>query len=246
MSRHPGRHRSAAHGRYRGRHSAPPRRRVPLGAASALALVLVTGAGASASAHQHTVPGLTGRGEELHDAERRLQNDEGELSLRRAAATAALAAARGRIDAGVRASRAQARADAERERAQRWVRPLPRWQITSAFGPRWGTTHQGLDVAAPAGTPLRAMSRGTVIKAAWEGTFGQKVEIQYWNGQVSWYAHLSRLDVRAGQSVRAGQIVGAVGNTGRSFGPHLHLEIHPGRIDRPMPPLPWLRERGLA
>jgi murein DD-endopeptidase MepM/ murein hydrolase activator NlpD len=76
-------------------------------------------------------------------------------------------------------------------------------------------------------------------------SFGNKVEIRYWDGTVSWYGHLSRIDVRAGESVGPGDVVGAVGNTGHSFGAHLHLEIHPSGGDNPVDPAPWLRHRGI-
>ncbi len=164
---------------------------------------------------------------------------------------AAAAAARAKKEAAAKAARkkaaqaaARAREKAKRE-AKRWVRPITRWNITSRYGPRWGKTHDGLDVGAPTGTPLYAMSRGTVILADSVFSFGKKVEIRYWNGTVSWYGHLSRIDVREGQAVVPGQVVGAVGNTGHSFGSHLHLEIHPSGGDNPVNPYPWLQRKGL-
>jgi murein DD-endopeptidase MepM/ murein hydrolase activator NlpD len=89
------------------------------------------------------------------------------------------------------------------------------------------------------------MSRGTVILAGTVAGLGNKVEIRYWDGTVSWYGHLSRIDVRKGQTVVPGQRVGAVGNTGNSFGSHLHLEIHPTGGDDPVDPYPWLQRKGL-
>ena len=172
-------------------------------------------------------------------------------AAREAKRTAAVAAARAQKEAAATAARtkaaeARARAAAKRQRdARRWTRPIGRWNITSGYGPRWGRTHDGLDVGAPTGTPLHAMSRGTVIMAGAVAGLGNKVEIRYWDGTVSWYGHLSRIDVRRGQTVVPGQLVGAVGNTGNSFGSHLHLEIHPTGGDDPVDPYPWLKRMGL-
>ena len=172
-------------------------------------------------------------------------------AAREAKRTAAVAAARAQKEAAATAARrkaaeARARAAAKRLRHERrWTRPIGRWNITSGYGPRWGRTHDGLDVGAPTGTPLHAMSRGTVILAGTVAGLGNKVEIRYWDGTVSWYGHLSRIDVRRGQTVVPGQRVGAVGNTGNSFGSHLHLEIHPTGGDDPVDPYPWLQRKGL-
>ncbi len=89
------------------------------------------------------------------------------------------------------------------------------------------------------------MSKGTVIMADYVFSFGNKVEIRYWDGTVSWYGHMSRISVFEGQTVMPGQFVGTVGNTGHSFGSHLHLEIHPSGGDNPIDPYPWLRDKGL-
>ena len=154
------------------------------------------------------------------------------------AAQAKKAAARAKKAAAAR------KAKAERE-AKRWVKAIRNGRITSDFGPRWGRTHDGLDIGAPMGTPLYAMSTGTVIFSDEVFSFGNKVEIRYWDGTVSWYGHLSRRDVRAGDTVRPGDRVGLVGSTGHSFGPHLHIEIHPTGGDNPIDPYPWLARRGL-
>lgn len=177
-----------------------------------------------------------------------------ELALRRQDAAMMSAAVQGRTEAAAKAARAAkrkaaaaaaARAKAERE-GKKWVRPIKVWNITSDYGPRWGKTHDGLDVGAPTGTPLYAMSRGKVIRSSYDSSFGNKVEIQYWNGDVSWYAHMSKRLVREGDTVMPGDVVGLVGNTGYSFGSHMHVEIHPGAgVDDPRNPYPWLRERDL-
>ena len=76
------------------------------------------------------------------------------------------------------------------------MRAIRSGTLTSGFGPRWGKTHDGLDVGAPTGTPLYAMSGGTVILSDNVFSFGNKVEIRYWDGTVSWYGHMSRRDVQ--------------------------------------------------
>jgi murein DD-endopeptidase MepM/ murein hydrolase activator NlpD len=126
-----------------------------------------------------------------------------------------------------------------------WAPPIgPGFALTSGFGMRWGSMHPGQDFAIPVGTPVKAMSSGTVIFAGWSGGYGNKVEIQYWDGTVSWYAHNSRLMVKTGQAVSPGQVVSLSGNTGHSTGPHLHLEVHPAG-GSPVPPVTWLKNTGI-
>ncbi|HAI21040.1 MAG TPA: peptidase M23 [Clostridiales bacterium UBA8153] len=103
-------------------------------------------------------------------------------------------------------------------------------RITSDFGWRSLGWHNGVDIAAPIGTPIRAAGRGVVVFAAARGGYGRLIVIDH--GQqgstnlATAYAHLSRFAVRVGQSVEAGEVIGYVGNTGRSTGPHLHFEVH--------------------
>lgn len=126
-----------------------------------------------------------------------------------------------------------------------WILPLKTYTISSRFGPRWGTTHAGLDLAAPTGTPVMAMSSGTVTLAGWQGGYGNKIEITYWDGTVSHYGHLDRIDVKVGQKVMVGDVVGAVGSTGNSTGPHLHLEVHTDKAAPSKDPEPWLALHGI-
>ena len=97
--------------------------------------------------------------------------------------------------------------------------------VTSRFGSRWGSTHTGIDVGAPTGTPIKAAAGGTVIFSGWKGTLGKLVVISHGNGVQTYYAHCSSLLVSSGQTVSAGQLIAKIGNTGRSTGPHLHFEI---------------------
>lgn len=103
--------------------------------------------------------------------------------------------------------------------------------ITSRFGHREspggiGTTnHLGLDIGMPTGTIIRACESGTVTAAGWGGGHGKRVIIDHGEGIVTLYAHMSRIHATKGQKVQRGQVIGEVGSTGNSTGPHLHLEV---------------------
>jgi len=98
--------------------------------------------------------------------------------------------------------------------------------LTSEFGPRWGSWHNGIDIAAPTGTPVLAVDSGMVVELGWMGNYGYAIKIDHGGGRmVSLYAHLSDFNVSVGQTVNRGDVIGYVGNTGYSTGPHLHLEI---------------------
>ncbi|MEM9207433.1 MAG: M23 family metallopeptidase, partial [Pseudomonadota bacterium] len=88
--------------------------------------------------------------------------------------------------------------------------------------------HSGLDFATPTGTRILATGSGRVARAGWMGGYGRMVEINHGNGLSTRYAHLSRISVKSGQRVTAGDVIGRAGSTGRSTGPHLHYET---RID---------------
>lgn len=98
-------------------------------------------------------------------------------------------------------------------------------RISSRFGPRWGRMHQGLDIAVPTGTPVRAAAAGTVTYAGAMGGYGNIVIIDHGNRVETRYAHNSRIVVRVGQRVKRGEVIAYSGNTGNSTGPHLHFEI---------------------
>ena len=106
-----------------------------------------------------------------------------------------------------------------------------RGYVSSLFGMRIDpftglpTLHAGIDYSANIGARVSCTADGVVIFAGPDGAYGKHVKVDHGNGIVSQYAHLSRLDVKVGDKVKRGQVVGAVGNTGRSTGPHLHYEI---------------------
>lgn len=101
----------------------------------------------------------------------------------------------------------------------------PAGTITSAFGQRWGRFHEGVDIAGNYGDPIPAAGIGQVTRAFWYGSYGNFVEIKHPDGKVTRYAHMSKIQVKAGQTVKKGQTIGLVGSTGRSTGPHIHFEI---------------------
>lgn len=125
--------------------------------------------------------------------------------------------------------------------AQSWRLPIKSYALSSGFGWRWGALHAGEDFAIPNGTDLASMSTGTVTFAGQDSGYGNLVKLRYWDGTVSYYAHMSSISVTEGDDLEPGQIVGQSGNTGHSTGPHLHLEIHPDGGDA-VNPLPWLAD----
>lgn len=99
--------------------------------------------------------------------------------------------------------------------------------ITSWFGPRWGSFHYALDIAASTGTPVLAADSGMVVYRGWDGNYGMVIHLDHGGGDlVTWYAHLSGYAVKQGDTVEKGQVIGYVGDTGFSTGPHLHYEVH--------------------
>ena len=110
--------------------------------------------------------------------------------------------------------------------------------VTSPFGYRWGRLHAGIDIGVPYGTPIHAAASGTVVLAGWNGGYGNYTCIDHGGGMATCYAHQSSYAVSSGAQVSHGQVIGYVGNTGHSFGAHLHFEV---RINgTPVDPLGYL------
>ena len=110
--------------------------------------------------------------------------------------------------------------------------------VTSPFGYRWGRLHAGIDIGVPYGTPIHAAASGTVVLAGWTGGYGNYTCIDHGGGLATCYAHQSSYAVSSGTVVSQGQVIGYVGNTGHSFGAHLHFEV---RINgNPVDPLGYL------
>lgn len=110
--------------------------------------------------------------------------------------------------------------------------------LVSPFGMRWGRLHAGIDIAAPAGTPIAAAASGTVSYAGSMSGYGLVVVIQHANGLATAYAHDSSIAVSAGQSVSQGETIASVGCTGRCFGDHVHFEVRAG--GSPVDPIGYL------
>jgi murein DD-endopeptidase MepM/ murein hydrolase activator NlpD len=109
------------------------------------------------------------------------------------------------------------------------------WRTISVAGNRF---HGGIDIAAPTGTPVRATRGGVVTRAGWVGAYGFLVVVDHGAGWETRYAHLSRIDVVVGQRLAQAAVVGLVGSTGASTGPHLHFEVR--REGQALDPLAFL------
>jgi murein DD-endopeptidase MepM/ murein hydrolase activator NlpD len=96
---------------------------------------------------------------------------------------------------------------------------------TNPFGGRGGEFHDGVDIAAPYGTAIRATADGKVTQSGWNGSYGIAVTVYHRDGIETLYGHMSRTAVRFGATVKKGQVIGYEGNTGRSSGAHLHYEV---------------------
>lgn len=107
----------------------------------------------------------------------------------------------------------------------KFLKPVQNAFITSPFGFRWGRPHQGIDMAAPVGTPIVSAENGKVVFSGWKQGYGQFVAVDHGQGFETHYAHCSKVLVKVGQTVKKGQLIAKVGNTGRSTGPHLHFEV---------------------
>lgn len=117
--------------------------------------------------------------------------------------------------------------------------------LTSGYGARWGTTHYGLDIANEIGTPVYAVTDGTVLESGPASGFGQWVRVQQDDGTIGVFGHVDQSFVTAGQQVKAGEQIATVGNEGQSTGPHLHYEVWDqsgAKID----PQVWLNNRGVS
>lgn len=106
------------------------------------------------------------------------------------------------------------------------------------FGGRAYEFHAGMDIDGERGDPIVAPANGTILSASYKGGYGNMVEIDHGNGLVTRYAHMSKLEGTAGDTVQRGQVIGYVGSTGRSTGPHLHYELRLN--DKPINPRHFL------
>ena len=165
------------------------------------------------------------------DSQREALEDAAEEELQ--AAAEAQAQARNAALAQLAAS---AEKHADRIAANAWTLPIApgAYRLTAGFGQSsglWAHTHTGLDFAAPSGTPIMSVASGVVTSTEYAGAYGNRTIITLEDGTEIWYCHQTSFQVSQGDTVRSGQVIGTVGSTGNSTGPHLHLEVRPGAGD---------------
>lgn len=131
--------------------------------------------------------------------------------------------------------------------ANRWHTPVRGYRITATFGLSsylWSTVHTGLDFAGPYGSPLMAVANGTITEVGSAGAYGTRTILTLEDGTEIWYCHQSAVKVSVGQKVIGGQVIGNLGNSGNSTGPHLHLEVRPAGGD-PVDPYSTFIQHGM-
>ncbi|MFI6584682.1 M23 family metallopeptidase [Embleya sp. NPDC050493] len=215
----------------------------------------LAGRGADVAARSQERPALDAAREAAREAERQAAADasaRAEAEQAREAERAEQAEAEQAEQAEAeRVREAERQAEAERVAAERaasgWVVPTSGYTLTGRFGnsgARWAHTHTGLDFAARSGTPIKAAAAGKIASAGTAGAFGNRIVITHPDGTQTWYCHQSRFAKTSG-SVTAGEVIGYVGTTGNSTGPHLHFEVHP-KGGAAVDPNKWLTGKGVA
>jgi murein DD-endopeptidase MepM/ murein hydrolase activator NlpD len=132
--------------------------------------------------------------------------------------------------------------------AVRVVLPMASYDLSAGFGltgPLWEAEHGGQDFSAGAGEPLVAVAGGVVAEVAYAGPYGLRTILELPDGTEVWYCHQTDVTVALGQQVDVADVIGSVGSTGNSTGPHLHLEVRPAG-GSPVDPMDWLRAAGLT
>lgn len=153
--------------------------------------------------------------------------------------------------AAYRATLAEMRADAAKQAAKikenKWVLPMASYELTATFGEYglWANYHTGLDFNGETGDAIMSVANGTVTFAGWDGPYGYITKVTLDDGTETWYAHQSAIYVSAGDRVRGGETIGAVGATGNVTGSHLHLEVRPGGGE-PVDPFQAFVDRGIV
>jgi hypothetical protein len=140
----------------------------------------------------------------------------------------------------------QAEAQAAKIALNQWVLPVDDYNLTAEFGDwgLWASYHTGLDFSADYGAPIKAMANGVITEVGYDGSYGNKVVITLDDGTELWFCHMSEYAATSGQEVRAGEVIGYIGNTGNTTGPHLHVEVRPGAGD-PVDPYAAMLVHGL-
>lgn len=133
--------------------------------------------------------------------------------------------------------------------ANQWGLPIDAgvYHLTGRFNQvsgLWATVHTGLDFACPTGTPIHAVAGGVITEVGWAGAYGNRTVETLPDGTELWYAHQSRFGATVGEKVTEGEVIGYVGATGNTTGPHVHLEVRPGAGD-PVDPDTALKAHGI-
>ena len=147
------------------------------------------------------------------------------------------------LDKAIQHSDEVARLD-EAARAPLFTKPAE-GAFTSGFGMRWGSMHNGVDIANSLGTPIRAVAAGTVIDSGPAQGYGNWIRIRHEDGSISVYGHMQSLYVAVGEVVQPGQLIAGMGSEGFSTGSHVHFEIWPDGVT-PIDPASWLAARGIT
>ncbi len=141
---------------------------------------------------------------------------------------------------------------ADEMRSDQWVLPLAGYSMSASYGASgylWSSGyHTGQDFSAAEGTPIVAVAPGVITQAGYDAAAswaGNLTVLELENGDEIWYAHQSSVTVSSGDTVTPGEVIGYVGSTGNSTGPHLHLEVHPDGGD-PIDPVSVLEEHGVS
>ncbi|GAA1507668.1 M23 family metallopeptidase [Streptomyces albidochromogenes] len=177
----------------------------------------------------------------------------------KAAASAKKAATDAKKAADLKKAAAKAKAaDAKKAKAKKaasWQKPVKHYSLSATYGKgggMWASKHSGQDFAVPVGTPVDAVHGGTVVKAGPNGggdgpAYGNAIVIKHSNGTYSQYAHLSKIQVTPGETVKTGERIALSGNTGNSSGPHLHFEIRTTpNYGTAINPVSFLRAEGVS
>jgi murein DD-endopeptidase MepM/ murein hydrolase activator NlpD len=163
------------------------------------------------------------------DSERQALQDAASAKLKQAAEEQAA-----QRNAALKSLGRAAEARAGQIAKNQWHLPTTGYHLTARFGMAgglWSSNHTGLDFAAPTGTPIFAVANGVITETGWAGAYGNRTIETLTDGTELYYAHQSAIGVKPGEIVTGGQVIGAVGSTGNTTGPHVHLEVRPGGGD---------------
>ena len=173
---------------------------------------------------------LTGRGQ---DVSRDSQRDALAEAVNSDLVAEAEAQAKQR-DATLAQFAKKAEAQAAKIALNAWVSPLDSYGMSAGFGASsylWSHLHTGQDLSAPIGSSIKNVANGVVTEVGYDGSYGNKTVVTLDDGTEIWYCHQTSFLVNVGDTVRGGEVIGTVGSTGNSTGPHLHIEVRPGGGD---------------